>query len=55
MAFTGIGSGLAIEELKTVNPPVHTYYPGIGEVERNERIDSWCYAAQRTAQWHPER
>jgi glycerol kinase len=55
MAFAGIGSGLTIEELKKVNPPVHTYFPSISESEREEEIDSWCYAVQRTEQWNPKK
>lgn len=54
MAFTGIGAGLSIEELKDVNSAVHTYYPNMRESERKEKIDKWCYAAERITNWEQE-
>jgi glycerol kinase len=54
MALSGLGFGPAIEQLKTLNPPVREYHPRMSESQRNDRVDSWLYAAQRAVQWHPD-
>lgn len=53
MACSGVGSGLAPDELKRINPPVRSFSPSMDEGERTRRIDNWLDAVRRTLDWHP--
>lgn len=45
---------IRLTELAQRNPPTRIFEPKLSQAERDERIDRWSYAVERTLNWHPE-
>lgn len=46
--------GISLESLSQLNPPAEIFEPNMSQAQRDERIDRWSYAAERTLNWHPD-